>query len=87
MGTVTFSYGFHGVEPVASLGDGHYWHELRADIAFKQDYAPADAGKNGNSASKNNWAGLTGFVSYVKGEPPPTHKSIDLLTAGVAIRF
>ena len=79
----TASYTLRGVQPISSIGDGHLWHELRAEFNLFQSYPQA----GGEEAGKNDWAGLTAYASWISGEAPPSYVDADLLTAGVTLRF
>ena len=81
--TLSLSYTLKGVQPLDGFDDGHIWHEVRAEMNLTQAYNAFDGSKGG----PNDWAGLTAYISWQKGEAPPSYEDTDLIMAGVSTRF
>lgn len=76
-GVFELSYAVNGSHPFSRLGDVLIGQEVRADINIPQWISP----------SAKDWRSLKGYVSYQRGKFEPNYEDIDLVTAGVSLRF
>ena len=76
-GVFELSYTVNGTHPFSKLGDAHIGQEARADVNLLM-WA---------TRSPKDWHNLTAYVSYRRGQFEPNFEDIDLVTAGVSLRF